>query len=177
MAAPDAAGFAIDYAGGTGFRHVTYSAFGEVLDAAGQPGGSVPAGFPRYQYAGGFGYESDLLSLPGVNPNLAPITLQHLGWRWYAPATGRFVQRDPIGVEGGLNTFGYVGSNPIVQVDPPATGVWIRTWRWVRGKLVAVLIELSSRRAKPRPPRPVAGRIPNPYYPRARTRSVYCSRV
>ena len=58
---------------------VAYSAFGEILDASGSPGGTAPSGFPRYQYAGGHGYESGILSLAGVNPDLPPITLQHLG--------------------------------------------------------------------------------------------------
>ena len=120
----DATGFAIDYAGGSSPTFVHYSAFGEVLDASGQPGGSAPAGFPRYQYAGGFGYESDLLVLGGANPNLTPITLQHLGWRWYDPATGRFVQRDPIGLTGGVNTFEYVFGRPTALVDPTGEGFW-----------------------------------------------------
>ncbi len=122
MAATDATGFAIDYAGGTGFQPVAYSAFGEVLDAAGQPGGSAPAGFPRYQYVGGFGYESDLLALPGANPNLAPITLQHLGWRWYDPATGRFAQRDPLGLGGAVNVYAYA-PRPAQGLDAPGTTV------------------------------------------------------
>ena len=38
------------------------------------------------------GYESGLLVLAGSNPRLSPVTLQHLGHRWYQPDTGRFVQ-------------------------------------------------------------------------------------
>ena len=96
----------------------TYTAFGEILDGSGSPGGDPPSGFPRYQYAGGYGYESGILSLTGVNTALAPITLQHLGWRWYQPDIGRFVQRDPIGVFGGPNVYGYTHNNPSRVVDP-----------------------------------------------------------
>ena len=97
---------------------VAYSAFGELLDSSGTPGGDAPSGFPRYQYAGEFGYESGLITLNGVNPDLPPLTFQHLGWRWYQPDIGRFVQRDPVGLRGGLNVYSYVDSSPCVGVDP-----------------------------------------------------------
>ena len=38
--------------------------------------------------------------------------------RPYDPNLGRWIQRDPIGEQGGLNLFGYVGNNPVNWIDP-----------------------------------------------------------
>lgn len=43
--------------------------------------------------------------------------LHHNYFRDYGPITGRYIQRDPIGLADGTNTFAYAGSNPIKYWD------------------------------------------------------------
>jgi hypothetical protein len=38
--------------------------------------------------------------------------------RFYDPKLGRFLQTDPIGFDGGMNMYGYVGGDPINSTDP-----------------------------------------------------------
>jgi RHS repeat-associated protein len=39
-------------------------------------------------------------------------------YRAYDPDTGRWLSRDPIAEDGGLNLYGYVGNDPTARIDP-----------------------------------------------------------
>jgi uncharacterized protein RhaS with RHS repeats len=38
--------------------------------------------------------------------------------RYYDPRTGQFTQQDPIGLAGGLNTYGFANGDPVSYSDP-----------------------------------------------------------
>lgn len=82
---------------GTTAKSYAYDAYGNILESPGaveQP----------YTYTGReFDSESGLYYYRARN---------------YDPASGRFLQSDPVGFSGGLNLYQYVGSNPTNMVDP-----------------------------------------------------------
>jgi RHS repeat-associated protein len=74
-----------------------YTAFGEPVTGA----------TTRYGYVGSWGYQSH-----------DEIPFLHVGARYYDPSTGRFLQRDPIGLNAGPNVYAYAFSAPLRFIDP-----------------------------------------------------------
>ena len=71
-------------------------------DTVSQPVGSTaanPQRFPGQQF----------------DPNLA---LHYNYFRDYDPATGRYLETDPIGLDGGMGLYAYVDGNPVSEIDP-----------------------------------------------------------
>ena len=71
---------------------------------------SAPQNVYNLRYPGQY-YDSET----GLNYNY---------FRDYDPQTGRYIESDPIGLQGGANTYSYVGDQPLSSEDP--TGLIVR---------------------------------------------------
>jgi RHS repeat-associated protein len=86
-------------ADGTSSAVYEYGPFGEVIRATGPMAKANPFRFStKFQDD-----ETDLLCYPR---------------RYYNAATGRWLSRDPIDEQGGLNLYGFVGNNSVGVIDP-----------------------------------------------------------
>ncbi len=89
-----------------------------LYDAYGKPSTALPAVTPvtgayslassqPFQYKGQYGYYTE-----------GGSGLIYCMNRFYDPNIGRWISRDPAGLDGGLNVYEYCEDNPIMEVDP-----------------------------------------------------------
>jgi RHS repeat-associated protein len=52
-------------------------------------------------------------------------------FRNYDVNTGKYIESDPIGLEGGINTYGYSYQNPIMNFDPDGKLAWLGVPAWI----------------------------------------------
>ena len=96
-------------------RIITYSADNHIVwrwDLTDPFGASSPNDMS--QGTGRFSYN---LRFPGQYYD-KETNLHYNAYRDYDPQMGRYVQSDPIGLRGGINTYSYVDGNPLNAADP-----------------------------------------------------------
>jgi RHS repeat-associated protein len=49
---------------------------------------------------------------------IAEVGMYYYKARIYSPTLGRFMQTDPVGYDGGINIYAYVGNDPVNRTDP-----------------------------------------------------------
>jgi len=93
-----------------------------VLDTA----QSVAAAY-RYDSFGRLQTQAGSLAQPfqfSTKRYFADSGLLYFGYRYYAPALGKWITRDPIGEFGGYNLYAYVLNDPVNWVDPNGLINW-----------------------------------------------------
>ena len=127
-------GYTFDTTGSVIQRHhiggATYADYATCYDAFGAQlgsynnGGFVANTQDAVGWAGQWGGYTDQATAAfgsGSSPIIRyPLVL--LGHRYYDPGAGRFLNRDPVGMEGGVNVYAYCTNNPVNLTDP--LGLW-----------------------------------------------------
>ena len=73
-------------------------------------------------FGGQWGYQKNAAGMLG-GPGPGSVSGYLLGHRLYDASTGRFLTRDPIGYNGGVNLYGFAGNNPVNETDPSSLSV------------------------------------------------------
>ena len=89
--------------GGAVVARWTYDAWGNVLSEEIAPSAEALRSV-RYRFQG--------------RERSSATGLVNFRMRWYDPTTGRWLSKDPIGLNGGLNLYSFCGGNPLNDIDP-----------------------------------------------------------
>ena len=135
-------------ASGELFETYAYDAWGNVLAA--RDGNGLPIPNQQSQIQNRFLFQGREYS--------HATGLYNFRLRWYDPATGRWISKDPIGISGGLNLYAFCGNDPVNYVDPWGLEEWYSTVRdaSIAGSLAA--LTLSEKGGK----NPIEGSNVNP---------------
>ncbi len=105
-----------------GVHFPAYDGNGNIAGLVSSASGAISA---RYEY-GPFGESLRVTGPMGkVNPfrystkyTDDETDLVYYGYRYYQPSTGRWLSRDPLGEEGGINLYAFCGNDPMNKCDP-----------------------------------------------------------
>ncbi len=89
-----------------------YDAWGVATDVL--PNGDPATVTDPFGYKGQYGYYTDR--------ETGLILCMH---RFYDPELGRWLTRDPIEYNGGINLYGYCGNDPVNRIDPTGFEDWL----------------------------------------------------
>ncbi len=129
-------------AGSGGVHFPAYDLNGNVIGLVNAANGNISA---KYEY-GTFGEVfSSVGDMAKVNPfgfstkyTDNETDLLYYGYRYYSPALGRWLSRDPIEEQGGLNLYGFVNNDPVNKWDKLGMlgndkGPFTVGWEWLSG--------------------------------------------
>jgi RHS repeat-associated protein len=90
----------------------------------------------RYDVYGMIEAQSGAIDQPFTfsTKRLDPATgLVYYGYRYYLPNLARWLTRDPIREDGGINLYGYVNQDPVNLIDP-----YGEAWSWAAGVIIVL---------------------------------------
>ncbi|MFN2400013.1 MAG: RHS repeat-associated core domain-containing protein [Gemmatimonadaceae bacterium] len=92
--------------GATAYQKLSYDAWGKVEQTTG----------------GLFASDTNRLRWKGLVWEGDSTQLYYMRARWYDPLQRRFVSEDPIGLDGGINMYTFVGNDAVNERDPAGLG-------------------------------------------------------
>ncbi len=108
-----------------------YGTNGEILGYVDESGAHVAsyAYGPFGESASTSGNMADQFSFRYMTKRLDPVVgLYDFGERWYSVALRRWINRDPLGEDGGINLYAFCNNDPVNKFDPngciPLDTVW-----------------------------------------------------